>query len=213
MRKASFFLAVLIATSARAGTLTFTDGSFNPADWSVTVRGSGTTTASQIPTGGNPDAFRQITNNVTSMMWGYHMNNGAVYNPSAQGAITSIDYAEDAIVIAGSGNLGSGPAVMQGGKLFIKPDSFGQTTWTHKTLTGLHGDSFFDPEGGPGPFQPNFSATGGPITFGFWRGNADGPYSMTTGIDNWSMTLNTVPEPAAIGLVLFPVVALISRRR
>jgi MYXO-CTERM domain-containing protein len=80
----------------------------------------------------------------------------------------------------------------------------------HRTLAPRDENDFFNWHG-EGSF-PNFSATGGPITFGFWRGNNEGTYSMTTGIDNWSMTIHTVPEPAGLGLAALSAIALIRRR-
>jgi len=215
MRQAAFLLALLIAGAANADTLTFTEGTFNPADWTVIVRGMGTTTASQILTGGNPDAFRQITNSVDGIMWGYHFKNSAVYNPSTQGAILSIDYSEDAILLDGTGTLGAGPAIIQGGKVFAQGFGTVGPTWTHRTFNNLHQSTFQHFHGEPGSAFPDFSATGGPITFGFWRGNAEGTFSMTTGIDNWSMTLhtNSVPEPSALTLAVGCGLALLRRRR
>jgi hypothetical protein len=215
MRATSFILAIFIAVTARAADITFSDGTFTPGNWTVTIFGTGTVDVSQQLSGGNPGAFRQITNNVDGIMWGYHMNNSATYNPSTQGAILSIDYAEDSIVLAGGGNFGAGPALMQGGRVFARPFAFSNSTWTHRTLTGMDEDNFVHWHGEPGGALPNFSATGGPITFGFWNGNADGTYSMTTAIDNWSMTLHTksVPEPAVLAAAAFAAMALLRRRR
>jgi hypothetical protein len=172
MRGTSFILALFIAVTARAADITFSDGTFTPGNWTVTIYGTGTADVSQQLSGGNPGAFRHITNNVDGTMWDLQ--------PSTQGAILSIDYAEDSIVLAGGGNFGAGPALMEGGRVFARPFAFSNSTWTHRTLTGMDEDNFVHWHGEPGGALPNFSATGGPITFGFWRGNSDGTYSMTT---------------------------------
>src|SRR5207302_7115988 len=63
-------IALLLATSPSvfATTFLFSDGTFNDGDWNVTTffyqGASGGVTASQNGSGGNPGAFRSVTNNV-----------------------------------------------------------------------------------------------------------------------------------------------------
>ena len=215
MRSSFLLLTLAIASAVNADTVTFSDGTFNSGDWSLNVLGNGTATATQMTSGGNPGAFRQVTDNVDGIAMGaFQFKNGAVYNPSTQGAILSLDYSEDGIILAGSGNFGAGGALMQNGVLYSSPSSFSDTSWTHRSFTNkdqVFFQRFFN-QSGPG--TPDFSATGGPITFGFWRGAAEGTYSITSGIDNWSVTLhnNSVPEPAGLALAALPAIALIRRR-
>ena len=77
----------------------------------------------------------------------------------------------------------------------VSPDS----TWTAKSLDGFVASDFIAVSGGSG--TPDFSASGAPIAFGFWRafsspaGNVGG--TRVGGIDNWLVTVNPVPEPGS----------------
>ena len=115
-----------------------------------------------------------------------------------QGPIGSIDYAEDAKRIFGS-SLGqsAGIAIRQNGMVFVAqvgttPDD----VFTRKEGKALKASSFgvLTPGGFPGGASPDFSAAGGPIEFGFVRGNstgAGGPgYTLIAAIDNWFVRVN-----------------------
>src|SRR5262249_55714009 len=154
--------------------VTFFDGEFAPADWqleTVTSGGGGTVSVAQQTTGGDPGAFRQVTDNVGSgpdysIIDGYHWRVGATYDPSTQGAISTIDYSEDAILFSGGGDgEGSGVAIKQAGVIYyagyhVTPES----TWTHHAYAGLTADDFAQ-----GGNRPDFSSNGAPIQFGFIR--------------------------------------------
>ena len=184
--------------------VSFFDGTFNPADWSIQSinqgGNGGTTSATQEQTGGNPDQFRQITQSVNpipagggdSNTWNFHLNANATYDP-ADGAIESIDYSEDAILINGFGDGHAlGPAILQNGQIYIasgqvSPDSI----WTHKDFSNLTENSFF--VFGDNSQHPDFSELGDPIEFGFFRANSTlgGGYTIVGGIDNWSYDIKT----------------------
>jgi len=69
------------------------------------------------------------------------------------------------------------------------------------------------------PLQnPDFSATGGVMTFGFWRGNSSGTQSTgafdsRAGIDNWSVIINPVPGPGVMALAGVGGLFVARRRR
>ena len=102
---------------------------------------------------------------------------------------------------------GSAPAIQQDGKLFL-PGSIlfnqvlvNQNVWTTESLLSLAEQDFrtlIDLDD-----HPDFSANGSSIKFGFVRQNSGtGPgYSIDAGIDNWSITVTTVPIPAAVWLL------------
>ena len=68
--------------------------------------------------------------------------------------------------------------------------------------------------GGDPADDPDFSASGEPITFGFFTalsgGIGGGSVSLTQGYDNWSVVVQTVPEPSpvpALSLWSLPLIA------
>lgn len=224
----------LCATSAHA--VTFFDGIFNNPDWSLTTitnaGGAGSSVgAFQMPVGGNPTQYRLIRNNLqisapNSLVLGVHMNNTAFYNPSISGAITSINYSEDSInlVNQGGNGQGSGLAIVQGGNTYILRNPIlvmpysGFSTWTANPAGGLVASDLWRVDNAGNLFSgqnPDFSASGGIMQFGFWRGNSSGGissgvFNSECGIDNWSVTIIPAPS-AAMALALGGVFA--SRRR
>jgi hypothetical protein len=162
------------------------------------------------PTGGNPTGYRRMTHTLTaqtapdftSIFVEHAFTNvdGVVYeyDPRVDGAITSLDYAEDRIVaqFATYGTL----FVRQSGIVYVLTGSidpgtaqFTNTTWERFTVTGLTANSF---QAAPGfapatPPRPDFSATGAPLQFGFVRGtSARFPITVGHGIDNWRLTIH-----------------------
>jgi hypothetical protein len=116
--------AVLLSASTSFA-VSFSDGVFDPLDWSVVVTGAGTANHVQVLTGGNPDEYIEITNRPTassgSTVLGFHLHSGFVYDPSVSGAIGSIEWSLDVMNVA-LGHL-VGLAISQGGSLF-GPGSF-----------------------------------------------------------------------------------------
>ena len=104
----------LTAGSALAGTTTFTDATFNPADYalgafkdaSVTVNAYG-----QTLTDGNPGAGLQgLTSSTGVNLQGVlltALNDSFVYDPTVSGAITSLDFALDRFSNPTNGGQGS----------------------------------------------------------------------------------------------------------
>ncbi len=202
---ATLALLPTLASAALAQTTTFTDGTFLNADWSVTTEVlnlGGTVSASQIASGGSPGTYRRIINTLASAIgqgfsntvFGFHARAGALYNPLVSGAITSIDYSESSIRLA-AGQQACALALIQGGVIYYGPGFLNPATlnvWAPTTQTGLVASSF--DALAPGVQNPDFSAAGGPIQFGFSRGNSTSVggagSTLTGGIDNWSVAVH-----------------------
>ncbi len=227
-------VTAISALSAKAATITFSDSTFNDEDWKITsfLQGNGRViTGNQITSGGNQ--FRQIINTlspdprITSYTIGFHQQIGAVYNPQLQGAISSLDYSENSILLGGFDNgQTTGVGLKQDGKVYVSLVGVTpERNWTTKSVNNLQ-ESDFSLVGkvaeelelastvapvdfGNGSDRPDFSSTGSPIKFGFFRSNSNcptcGPHRIVAGIDNWSVTITTedpaqesTPEPSSI---------------
>jgi hypothetical protein len=192
---------------AEAATFNYFDGTFNDSDWTKAFQAMGSSsleTAEQRLSGGNPNSLRFMTHTWGGGVQGvvYHLSNTAVYNPSTQGAIESIDYSADVIGFNNSpGVFGDGLLLQQDGRLFISAFTAVRfpSSWQTKSVSGLTSDGFLPLDGGA---VPDFSAQGAAIAFGYIRTNTIFG-SVTTirhGIDNWSVNVTTVsatsvPEP------------------
>ena len=241
----TLIISAISALSAKAAIITFSDSTFNDEDWNRTsfLQGNAqVVTGNQITSGENQ--FRQIIHTLypdpgmTSYAIGFHQQIGAVYNPQLQGAISSLDYSEHSILFGGYYNgQTTGIALKQDGKVYrfwvgVTPES----NWTTKSVQNLQEGDFNligkVPEDlglastvapvdfGSGTEHPDFSSTGSPIEFGFFRSNSNcttcGPYKIIAGIDNWSVTVNTeeqettpVPEPTStVGILVLVAIAL-----
>jgi hypothetical protein len=127
----------------------------------------------------------------------FSIKRGTAYFPSSDGAIYSVDYSEDSILLSGGGNgQYSAPALKQNGKLYTLVPGAGafptlETAWAPHSLTGLKQNDFRTIASASE--HPDFSATGSRIEVGFMRvhsvpaGSAGG--TRTGGIDNWRITL------------------------
>lgn len=212
-------LLALLASPAAAQT-SASDGTFAPADWTLTQFTSGnggSSTAAQSLAGGNPGAFRDVTDMLNAAPPGSQtivlstsIYNPFTYDPAVSGAITAVAYDEDAACTAGCFGQGqsTGPALLQGGNLYILSSSTVITgpalTFAPHALAGLTAADFglvnvtttaiFD-----ATQHPDFSAGSAPIQFGFFRANgtgiSGGGYTLSAGIDNWQVTV-TAGAPA-----------------
>ncbi len=205
-------VAFSISTGAlSADVITVADSTFLLANWSSNVEFSSNGASESNEhrmAGGNPDEFRFMMHDLDpgpAQISVSHMFLGATYNPSVQGAIESIDYSEDQIEFDppfSGAAIGALPALFQDGQIFVGPDiTFNNLTWQTTALNGLTASDF-----SAGVLNPDFSLSGGQITFGFVRSNSNtGSSGRATqhGIDNWSFTLHTtaIPEPASGGLL------------
>jgi hypothetical protein len=222
--KTIFIFIFLFFTSSisHAVEINFSDNTFNDSDWTIadhTVGAGGTSNASQLLSGGNPNAYRRITTVLNSgpserRIFSFNFNSTAIYDPSVSGAIDSIDYSEDAKIFSGAQTIAL--ALRQGGNIFNYSlvNTFVGTSWTSMNATGLIATNFIQavPGGFDPTLNPDFSATGSIIEFGFMRGrgtpNGPGPGATAIGgIDNWNVTVNsaqqaTVPEPGSLSLLI-----------
>jgi len=227
----------LLTSAAHAAPVVFFDGIFNNSDWGITAytnpNGAGSGAVGfQVLTGGNPNEYRRIRNNIVvsaagnGAIIGFHMNTTAFYNPSSQGAINFINYSEDSINFlpnqAGNGQ-GTGLAIFQNGKYYalrtpalVMPAPT-YTVWTANSapLTVAANYWEFTPAGNllPGS-NPDFSATGSIMQLGFWRGNSGNfSYQTDCGIDNWRVEITQVPTPGSLGLLAAGGALAVRRRR
>lgn len=198
--------------------LVFEDVDFADANWRSTplvATSPGappTATAARSPSGGNPGsgAYRRMTHTMPAGpadLQVLHLYQGTFYDPSAQGAITGIDYREDRRVFDDNPlhTVGSQFAIEQDGRVFNA--LIGSTTtapstpqWSSAAVTGLTAALFVQVAGPACPAQqpcPDFGSTGARITFGYWRSTQGGPgdaaFSVAHGIDNWRVTVHRGP--------------------
>jgi hypothetical protein len=185
----------------------FQDEDFQESDWVVTTviepaLPAPTHSETRVTTGGNPDAFRKIQQDMSqgSRFHVFHSSATAIYTPATQGAIHVIDYAEDCEVLnATTLNYLIEASVLleQGGRRYVTaPYACFTSAWsTSQRLASLTAANFrmFDgPACTVGESCPDFSATGLPLRLGFSRyvHNWVAPAgSITHGIDNWKVSI------------------------
>lgn len=197
------------------------DDTFDQSEWDeqiFVVSGGAAFTTNQVLVGGNSGAFRRMTHSLPgpSSIGVFHRYLPATYNPSVSGEIQSLDYSEDRIQINppfGGAIIGASAALEQDGVVYLGPDiEFTSLSWQTIEMMDLNA-SHFSSNGN----NPDFTNTGGIIHFGFTRSNTrNGSAPLVTtehGIDNWSFTINTVPEPSSLSLLGLVVLPLVSRRR
>jgi hypothetical protein len=216
---------------ARADTI-FSDGTFNNADWNNTkildTAGNASFSAVQVASGGNPGSFQQTIHSLNEGLMGAgHLNSNFAYNPSVQGAITSVDFRYDLIEFSPLNGFEViyQPLLFQNGTYYVGSfDNLDQAVWTTFTHSGLTASGFGNSDGGyslpgAGPASPNFSSTGGLIEFGFFSGNTPvgGPFTTSSGIDNLAITIHavpaTVPEPSYLFLLAITLAGLVASQR
>lgn len=219
------FSGVLPPLPGAGGPTLFTDATFTPTDWSLTTitnaSGTGSTvTATQFAGTGNPGQFRNVQHNLlvgtpgNGAVIGFHMKAGATYNPSTQGAITSINYSEDSknfINQVGDGQA-AGLAILQNGKFYrqvspplvIPYTSF--SNWAANVSSGVLASGLVEITGAGLQIptsHPDFSASGPLMQFGFCRSNSNnGNFQTSCGIDNWRVELVRAQQPYGGTLVV-----------
>ena len=169
----------------------FTTGS----QWSVTFGGTNGASHSESnnATGGNPGGYRHMVHILhgQSSLVLQHVYTGGSYDPSVSGAIRHLHYMDNRIQFnppfAGA-QIGTTFRMFQGAAGTFRTDAvaFGSTTWETVLLLRLTPSSF-------APANVNWTATGGPITFGFQRSNTNNnqitPVTANHGIDNWTVVI------------------------
>src|SRR4051794_34912248 len=154
---AALAFAAGLALAAPVGAQTVSDSTFLDANWAgtqFTAGNGGSSVGAQVASGGNPGAFRNVTDVVNaapagsqSIVLSTSIYTPFTYNPAASGPITALNYSEDAACTAGCFGQGqsTGPAVLQGGNLYILTATVitgPSATWTAHTLTGLTAADF-----------------------------------------------------------------------
>jgi len=209
------------ATLSWAASTTFSDGIFSDADWSAAVVSEVgppvSFTAQQVATGGNPAEYRQVQHSYGgpgSIVSG-HLQDAAIYDPASQGAISSLDFSFDIMLLNGGDSLtvAYGALLYQNGSYYggggllttITPTT---NVWVSHTFSGLD-SAAFSRLSGPAGATPDFSASGGAIQLGYFasNGTSGGPTATLSGLDNWSMSVTPVPEPASALLLLIGLLA------
>lgn len=225
-------VALLFAGTVQAEEIiqSWSDQTFANSDWSIHVSQSSldstpTVSASQSPTGGNPGAYRSVSHltNVagSQQLYVVHLHSSWTWNPSTQGPITEVTYSMDANVFNGgiSDAVGFGIAIRQASTFYVA-DYFGiieQTGWQSHSVTTPLTESDFGLAEWPTPAgNPDFSTSGGLIEFGFLTQNGTSSttdvLSSSSGVDNVSIEITAIPEPAS-WLALAAAPLLLRRRR
>jgi hypothetical protein len=217
----------IAVSDSLGGGMTYADSEFLESAWTATKVYDSTPGemasfwSAQSPQGGNPGAFRRIS--ITFNYPGYpalvnvavaNISDAALYAPSTQGAISSIDYSiDDAFLseIGGSTTIAYECILLQNDTYYSAARVYDYfLSWTKHSFVGLTA-SDFSRLAGPGASYPDFTTTGAPMQFGYacWSGGGTGAPTtiiIDGGVDNWSVTVNSVPEPSA--LVLIGIAAL-----
>lgn len=191
----------------------FHDADFGVNNWSATkIHDDSASTsidvvASQQSSGGNPGAFRASTLSFSESGNVTHGNISlaSVFVPSTLGPVGSITWRAD---LRGDPNLdnatfGYSLLLLQGGVYY--------TYWGHTASGGawqtvgdssLVADDFFRADNPNSSSHPDFSSSAANISLGYVLSKQDsGSGGITTGIDNWSVTISPVPEPASSALL------------
>jgi hypothetical protein len=219
-------LALAGGSAFAANVVTLTDSTFTDSNWSATAcwdtAGSQSFQAYQNPTGGNPGAYRFISETTNGGAENVaQLYTGATYNPQTQGLVSEINWSFDAKLINPPGNAGLGawfvieqgvdsnghPVIFQSNAIqtglgttepgYSKITSSNWTTFHEELLSASYFTS--DQSVNPGaPLNPDFSSAGGVMSFGFETSSAPGSVSdltYTAGLDNWSVDIVPLAEP------------------
>jgi hypothetical protein len=231
---AAVLTSLVAALTSHAGTITFSDHTFNLANYSQTpvfTTPSATITGSQCPTCGNPGSALQILGEIqgNGLVAVGFVNNNFQYDPLAQGSLISVDASVDK-------NLTNNvpfdpntiipntfrPLIEQDGLFYLAaipgPPSHGGTTgYNTISAAGLMANDFTLYDFSTGTFgtaHPNFA--GDPLLFGLAQLGQQ-LEAMETDInrfetdhDNLRFSIQSVPDSGGTMLLLLSsVTALI----
>ncbi|MBK7875024.1 MAG: hypothetical protein IPJ77_04610 [Planctomycetes bacterium] len=201
--------ALASATIASADVVTFYDGTFGAPWFSAkvtdTTPGALATFASVTTLGdGLLPPCRETTHTFSNgAIEVVHVDTSANYNP-ADAAICSIDFAFDGIHYPSpaGGAVRYSLLISQAGSYYkqtLGTDVF-VGPWTSYISVGILPQGFTKLSG-PGPAIPDFSCSGGLMTFGFVTGNSagGGPWTKVSALDNWLVTLNVAKQTFSDG--------------
>lgn len=173
--------------------------------WTATLTSStnGSEHTVMLADGGNPGGQRRMThvmpgtedgeNNPTQIAVVHLFTDGS-YDPSVEGPLSHIDYAEDQIEYDppfDGAAIGTRFVIVQDGTTYtaqVNPpnNAFANTEWWTARVVSLTSDDFIPAPG------PDFSENGGPLTFGYMRSNTSRggrQIILDHGIDNWTVEL------------------------
>lgn len=228
-------------SSTFAQSVTFSEGIFSPADWTfTTLQATGPVSGSRthVLSGGNPDDYWRHAYNIaqTGAPTRYiatNINNAFRYDPGVQGALASVTFSFDLFGFSSTALGGSFgffyAALQQNGQVFYGGGGNVPTsnTWTTFASAPIGANAWRDPLDPGSALRPDFSATGGEITFGYLlflgtscSATLCNAAAFQSGLDNFSVTataasISTVPEPSTYALMATALAGLfvISRHR
>jgi hypothetical protein len=236
MKNASFLavsaVTLCISAAAHSAVYNFFDTTFVNADWAGSIAADtsvppSTFFAGQLNAGGSallpgpqtPD-YRIIRHTYGSPPNGAIVvsHEGVNYDwlPAPLEVATTVDYSYDLNFLDGPvGAIGFAPAIFQGGNVYRSAyDSiFGpQSGWVRFSGSGVPIASFLQVDPTTALTLPNSPNPALAMSFGFVSANsASGLATKTGGIDDFRITLNTVPEPASLAAIA--LVGTLGRRR
>jgi hypothetical protein len=206
-------------SSCYALSVSITDDTFNPPDWSQDLSKSAPGTAagfSQVLSGGNPGSFGQVNLTIAPNSSAALMTycTGQSYSPVTQGAIDSISFSGDFKAIAYSDDIYFG--FKQGGTLYLLQTWFSYIngpSWTNVTCFADSALMFQDRLSSNPP--PDF-VDGAPLEFGIYMSYlvSDTQFQSSLGMDNFQVAVTTIPEPATITLAAcgLGIIVMVVRR-
>ncbi len=223
-------LPILIALTAGAAQggepITFTEDDFAPGSYTVeTIQNGlgGIASLTQVAEGGIPGAFLEVQHDLPGGPSGEWCSNAvytfvfptdATVDPSAIGGIAAIDCSIQSKCIAVENTScvqSQGLVLRQGGVLYVgalEVTNEGDE-WAESSFAGLEAEDFLDFVAAPsceefyGDAKPDFSASGGPIELGIYRGNSSGvggadiETTIIAGADAWAVSVHPAGEPTA----------------
>jgi hypothetical protein len=208
---AAITIAALACPAARAAT--FTDMNFSTGWTSLKTfddSGGSASFAVAVPaTGGNTLAYREITLNFPNALTQIAVAStwsGATYDPSTSGPIQSVAFSWDQFGTGQTTNayLNIRPLLKQGGTYYrYNATNTPSGSWGPYSQSLLTETNFCDlgvacTASAP---RPNFSSSGGPIEFGYLAlgasyGKTPPNFAQTANVDNYQVTIASIPEPA-----------------
>ena len=190
------------------------DGNFVGADWDLSVTvdppvNGPTFEVRRETAGGNPGAYRSVVyllNAVPSTVQVFHLARAALYDPSLQGAIYTIDFSEDCLRLSVDREPYTTPLLQQGPRRFVGNSlhrrSCVPNQWDATAIRRSMNEADFVQVDGPpcpgGQTCPDFSAGGQPIALGLMSAarltssSSLAPGAVATfahGFDNWKVTV------------------------